>query len=349
MNHFLAERFQIKGKVTLVEPWGSGHINDTFKVCIDHSLQPSYILQRINTSVFPDVLKLMDNYQRVTNHLRLKKDERFQVVELVKTIDGRVWDNSDNGSAWRMLSYISDSRSFDLAPDAKFSYQAGLAYGWFVKSLSDLPQPRLHEVIPGFHSLRLRIEQLMKTITENRTNRLINCKPVVEFFLSRCDEMQKFDSLINTDIPLRTTHNDTKINNVLFSSQGKAISVVDLDTVMPGVIHYDFGDAIRTISSTACEDETDLGKVEINIELYRSFSKGFLSETRSMLTPTELHYLPKSPEIMAFIMGIRFLADYLRGDTYYKVKHPEHNIQRAQNQMALISDMEKKRELLFLE
>jgi len=162
--------------------------------------------------------------------------------------------------------------------------------------------------------------------------------------------MIEFDSLVGTmEVPLRITHNDTKINNVLFSSDGKAKSVIDLDTVMPGIVHYDFGDAIRTISATALEDENDLSLVGINIELYKAFTKGFLKEVGESLTTTELKYLPKAPRMMAFIMGIRFLADYLRGDTYYKVKHPEHNIQRAMNQMALILDMERKADKMRLE
>lgn len=343
MHESIANNFDLKDRVIKVEPFGSGHINDTFRIYTAKHGLPEYILQRVNHLVFPDIDKLSLNILRVTNHLLKKDDHRFQIMSLIPTMDGNWWFRSQDGNYWRLFTYISDSNSFDLAPNPNFALEAGKAYGWFIHALCDLPEPKLYEVIPGFHNLGLRISQLKSALLENKADRAKCCQTEIDFFLSRCDEMLEFDNLVGTkEVPLRITHNDTKINNVLFSSDGKAKSVIDLDTVMPGIVHYDFGDAIRTIAATALEDENDLNLVGINIDLYKAFTKGFLSEVGDTLTQTEIKYLPKAPRIMAFIMGIRFLADYLRGDTYYKVKHPEHNIQRAKNQMALILDMEKK-------
>jgi len=271
------------------------------------------------------------------------------VMCLINTKEGKLWHQTPDGNYWRLFNYIPGSQSFDLAPSNDFASEAGKAYGWFVRTLSSLNEPPLFEVIPGFHSLGLRISQLKSAAEENRADRIKRCKQELNFYLSRCDEMIAFDNLIGTpEIPLRVTHNDTKINNVLFNSKGKAISVIDLDTVMPGVVHYDFGDAIRTIAAKALEDETKQELIGIDIELYKAFAEGFIHEIGNSLTPKEFEYLPKAPRMLAFIMGIRFLADYLRGDTYYKVKHAEHNIQRARNQMALIRDMERKFDLMKL-
>jgi Ser/Thr protein kinase RdoA (MazF antagonist) len=350
MHKSIVNNFDIKGNIIEIEPFGSGHINDTYRVILSDGDSQSYILQRVNHHIFPDIDKLSSNIQRVTNHLQASADKRFQVMSLIPANDKKLWLQSEDGNFWRLFTFIPDSQSFDLAPSASFAAEAGTVYGWFIKTLSNLPEPKLFEIIPGFHNLGIRILQLKSALTENKVDRAKGCKDIVDFYISRCDEMIEFDSLVGTkEVPLRITHNDTKINNVLFSSDGKAKSVIDLDTVMPGVVHYDFGDAIRTISATALEDENDLSLVGINIDLYKSFTKGFLKEVGESLTPTELKYLPKAPRMMAFIMGIRFLADYLRGDTYYKVKHPEHNIQRAMNQMALILDMERKADKMRLE
>lgn len=343
MNEHILNAFKIAGQVNQVKPIGSGHINDTYTVTLTGSENPSYILQRINHNIFPNIEKLSENIQRATNHLELNGNEQYQVMRLISTRDEELWHQSNDGSYWRLLTHIPDSKSFDLAPSNDFAIEAGKAYGWFIRTLSDLNKPPLFEVTPGFHNLGLRISQLKSAADENRVDRIKSCKQELNFYLSRCNEMLVFDDLIGTpEIPLRVTHNDTKINNILFNSKGKAISVIDLDTVMPGVVHYDFGDAIRTIAAKAIEDETRFELVGLNIELYKAFSNGFLGEIGASLTTKELDYLPKAPRMMAFIMGIRFLADYLRGDTYYKLKHSHHNIQRAQNQMAHIIDMEKK-------
>lgn len=345
----IIKSFNIKETADKIQPIGSGHINDTYAVFLSGQVNPSYILQRINHNIFPNIEELSENIHRVTSHLELEGKAQYKVMRLIATKDERLWHQSNDGSYWRLFTHIPDSQSFDLAPSNDFAFEAGKAYGWFIKTLSNLGSPPLFEVIPGFHNLGLRISQLKSAIDEDKVHRVKSCKEEVDFFLSRSFEMLEFDSLIGTpEIPLRVTHNDTKINNVLFNSNGKAISVIDLDTVMPGVVHYDFGDAVRTIAAKAFEDETRLELIGINTELYKAFATGYLEKVGSLLTSKERHYLPKSPRMMAYIMGIRFLADYLRGDTYYKVKHSEHNIQRARNQMALIMDMEAKSEEMSL-
>jgi Ser/Thr protein kinase RdoA (MazF antagonist) len=349
MDTRITEVFNLRGDVDLIKPIGSGHINDTFSITLNRNDYPSYILQRINHSIFPNIENLNENIYRATNYLIANGENRYQVMTLIPTKSGKLWHQSHDGSYWRMLTHIPDSSSFDLAPNTNFAHEAGEAYGWFIRTLSKLNEPPLHEIIPGFHNFGLRISQLEQATSENKVDRVKSCTNELDFYLTRCNEMLEFDSLIGTEkIPLRVTHNDTKINNILFNSKGKAISVIDLDTVMPGVVHYDFGDAIRTIAATALEDETNFKLVGININLYKSFAMGYLEEVGSILTLKELDYLPKAPRMMAFIMGIRFLADYLRGDTYYKVKHPEHNIERARNQMALIKDIEIKSKEMIL-
>ncbi len=336
-------------EVDSIKPIGSGHINDTYAITIKNCNAPSYILQKINHSIFPNIEQLSNNIQRATKHLNEFGNNQYQVMQLIENHDNKLWHQTSDGNFWRLFNYIPNSQSYDLAPNNDFATEAGKAYGWFNRTLSNLGDPPLFEVIPGFHRLGLRIAQLKSAVEKNCVDRVKLCKQELDFYLSRCDEMIEFDTRIGTpDIPLRVTHNDTKINNILFNPKGKAICVIDLDTVMPGVVHYDFGDAIRTIAAKALEDETKLELVGINIDLYRAFAKGFLSEIGNTLTPKELEYLPKAPRMLAFIMGIRFLADYLRGDNYYKVKHAEHNIQRARNQMVLIQDMENKSNLMKL-
>jgi len=344
MEKQVISAFNIKPEdIEKIEPTGSGHINDTFSVSLWGKNHPTYILQRVNHKVFPDIEKLSDNIKRVTNHLLQNGNNRYQVMTLVPSIDGMLWVQSPDGDYWRLLTYVANSFTFDLAPNQGFANEAGKAYGWFIKSLANIQGPPLHEVIPGFHNLGLRISQFQVALNGDKVDRAKNCQSVIDFYSSRSNEMLEFDKLVGTKkLPIRVTHNDTKINNVLFNDLGKAISVIDLDTVMPGVVHYDFGDAIRTIAAKAMEDETSIERIGINISLYKSFTAGYLDEIGELLTPTELEFLPKAPRMMTYIMGIRFLADYLRGDTYYKVSHTEHNIERAKNQMALIIDMERK-------
>lgn len=349
MRKEYVDAFSVIAYVDYVKPIGSGHINETYSVTLRGFNNPSYILQKINQSVFPNIEQLCNNIQRVTKHLEEFGGDQYQIMHLIKAQDGKLWHQASDGNFWRLFNFIPDSYSFDLAPSNRFAKEAGKAYAWFIKTLSTLDQPPLFEIIPKFHNITFRITELKASISENKVGRLKRCQAEVDFYLDRCDEMIEFDNLIGTkDIPLRVTHNDTKINNILFNSEGKAISVIDLDTVMPGVVHYDFGDAIRTIAAKAQEDEIRSELIGISIELYHAFAEGFLKEIGISLSQKEFEYLPKSPRILTFIMGVRFLTDYLRGDAYYKVKHPEHNIQRARNQMALIQDMERKFDLMKL-
>lgn len=332
-------------KARLIEPFGSGHINDTYRVFLDGENTPSYVLQRINTSIFKDVDALCTNIRKVTGHIEqnLNGDKTYKLMKPVASKFGNDWFTSADGQTWRVFNYIQDSTSIDLVCFPNQAKEAGKAYGWFLGKLNDFPHHELVPIIPDFHNMNFRLSQLKHEINFNPANRLKDCSADVDFYLTRSQELLEFYGKIGSnEIPVRVTHNDTKVNNVLFSPEWKAISVIDLDTVMPGVVHFDFGDSIRTIAATATEDELDLSKVGVNLELFKSFSEGFLSQMSPFLTPEEKNTLYLAPKLMTYIMGIRFLADYLRGDTYYKVKHPLHNIQRARNQMALIVDLERK-------
>lgn len=336
--------FNVAEPAESIESFGSGHINDTYRVTVKGYDTPRYLLQRVNLSVFPKIDHLSENIRRISQFLNEKGGDRgFQTMVPIGSKYGNDWALTAKGECWRLFTFIPNSVSVDLVESENQAQEAGKAYGWFIATLNTFPATSLHSVIPNFHNLDVRLNQLHAAIDADAVGRLSICRNEVAFYLSRSSELMELHACIgSSDIPLRVTHNDTKVNNVLFTKEGKALSVIDLDTVMPGAVHYDFGDAIRTNAAMAMEDETDLSKVGIDLSLFSAFSKGFLAETKQLLTPTEIHYLPMAPRFMAYIMGIRFLADYLRGDTYYKVKHPNHNIDRARNQMALIEDMERK-------
>ncbi len=327
------------------EPFGSGHINDTYRVFVKGATTPRYVLQRVNTSIFPNISELSGNIHRVTEHLKAKASTETQLVvpALYKSLQGNYWVEDNNGGCWRLMDYVPGSVSYDLATHAQLPYEAGKAYGWFITNLVDLPNPPLFSIIPRFHDLQFRLEELDKAARVNFQGRTQQQLDLLNFYNNRREALLTFNSMVmRGEIPYRTTHNDTKINNILFDKANKALAVIDLDTVMPGIVHYDYGDAVRTICATALEDEVDLARVGVNLEFLEAFTKGFLGHTATTLNRTELQTLAIAPLLMTYIMGIRFLADYLRGDTYYKIMHPLHNLNRARNQAALIVDLERK-------
>lgn len=331
------------------EPFGSGHINDTYRIFVKGATTPRYVLQRINTSVFPNIAQLSGNIHRVTEHLKAKASvETLLVVPtLYKNLQGNYWVEDNNGGCWRLMDYVPESLSYDLATHTQLPFEAGKAYGWFITNLVDLPYPPLFSVIPRFHDLPFRLEELDEAVRVNYQGRTQQQFDLLNFYYDRREPLLAFNSMvIKGEIPYRTTHNDTKINNILFDTANKALAVIDLDTVMPGIVHYDYGDAVRTICATALEDEEDLSRVGVNLEFLDAFTKGFLGHTATTLNRTELQTLPIAPLLMTYLMGIRFLADYLRGDTYYKIKHPLHNLNRAMNQAALIVDLERKNDTI---
>ncbi len=338
----IVNRFPEVKNVISITPFGSGHINDTYKV---ETASNRYILQRVNHQIFKNVEGLTDNIVKVTQFLSQQlagTDTDMQVVELFKADSGKYFFNDEDGNYWRVMSFINGSKSYDLVENDEIAYKGGKAYGQFVKMLSGFPVDTLVDTILDFHNIDFRLDNFRKAVKADPAGRVGAIPDEIKFVEERADDMRKILILgKDGEIPLRVTHNDTKINNVLFNDAGETICVIDLDTVMPGYIHYDFGDAIRTFTNTANEDEKDLSKVSMNIEYYKAFAKGFLSETKSVLSEIEVKYLPFSARLMTYIIGLRFLTDYIEGDVYYKTKYPEHNLTRAKVQFRLVESMEK--------
>lgn len=339
----IISRFRIEGQVKHAFLFGSGHINDSYKVLTN---EKNFLLQRINHNVFKDVPGLTNNIIRITDHLSDHlTGENQQVLIPVRTNKGDYILKDDEDNYWRVFNFIEGSKSYDRVDNPEIAYEGGRAYGWFLKMLDGFPVDTLIETIPRFHDIGFRLENFRRAVLENTAGRAGEVQKEIDFANARSDEMQ-FISNLGRDgkIPLRVTHNDTKINNVLFDLDNTAICVIDLDTVMPGYVHFDFGDAIRTFTNTADEDEKDLTKVSMDIVLFEAFSKGFLSETKSILNSDEIKTLAFSARLMTYIIGLRFLTDYLQGDVYYKTRFPGHNLTRARVQFKLIESMEEQRE-----
>ncbi|QHT67427.1 aminoglycoside phosphotransferase family protein [Rhodocytophaga rosea] len=344
----IIQQFRISGSIQTVLPYGSGHIHDTFRLQNTDTLQPDYLLQRINHQVFRQVPELMSNMERVIEHIRQKlhaipgADISRQVLTLVPIHDGKNYLEQD-GNYWRVFLFIKNARSYDQVQTTQQAYQAGKAFGKFQSFLADMPVGSMHETIPDFHNVKHRLNQFQQAIDENRAKRLDQVQEEVAFVRQRAEEMKEILRLGQAGkIPLRITHNDTKFNNVLLDENDQALCVIDLDTIMPGYAAYDFGDSIRTIASTAAEDEKDLSKIEFNLPFYKAYVKGYLEETHLFLNEEEIKSLAFGCKLLTFLMGLRFLTDYINGDVYYKIHFPEHNLQRSRAQFRLLSRMELK-------
>lgn len=338
----ILSNFNIDEEVTTISPFGSGHINDTYKV---GTKRKNYLLQRINHHIFKNVKGLTNNIVLVTAHLQNKTGSTgsdLQVPELYKTKMDEYLHIDDQSNYWRLFGFVENSKSFDLVENPQIAYEGGKAYGNFVKLLADFPVKDLVETIPGFHDAKNRIDYFKTAIKNNKAERAGEIKELLNALTDRSESMMLIYNMANEGkIPLRVTHNDTKINNVLFNSNNIGISVIDLDTVMPGYVHFDFGDAIRTFTNTGSEDEKDLDKISMNIELFKGFSEGFLSLTKDLLSKEEIQTLAFSAKYIVYEQTIRFLADYLDGDAYYKIKYPNHNLVRAKAQFKLLESMEE--------
>lgn len=320
------------------ELFGNGHINDTYKIIVDNKTE--YILQKINTEVFRNPDAIMHNYGNLVDALVEKED--IEIPLLIETKAGNNCINNSPDGFWRMTSFVKDSHSIEVVENKDQAFQAGIGFGWFLNKFSDCNSLKFKEVIPDFHSLTFRLKQLNEAIKDNLSNRLEDAAQLVGFYLSRKEQLLKVEKLIlSGEIPTRVVHNDTKINNLLFRDDS-AVAVIDLDTVGPGSVLFDFGDAIRTNSNEAEEDEQDLSKVKFNIDYFEAFTNGYLNQTRQLLVKEEISNLQLAPIYMTYIMGIRFLADFINGDVYYKTKYANHNMVRSLVQMKLIEEMESK-------
>ncbi|MBD0834448.1 aminoglycoside phosphotransferase family protein [Aestuariibaculum suncheonense] len=322
----------------------SGHINDTF--LIETKEEPFYILQRINHDVFKDVPGLISNKVSVSKHIQNKLSHlsdaalKKSVLTFVQANNEEYYYEDEAGNFWNVMVYIKDSVTYDIVTDEQVAYEGGKLAGDFLNLTSDFDASVLTEVIPKFHDMSFRFWQFEEALKNASNVRKENAKLYLDKVEGLKEEMHILQNLKESGaIPVRVTHNDTKISNALFDTNNKGLCVIDTDTVMPGIIHYDFGDAIRTICNTAAEDETNLDLVNFNVEYYKAYKKGFLEKVASALTPLEVDTLPLAAKTMIFIMALRFLTDYLNNDIYYKTKYPEHNLDRAKNQFKLIDSM----------
>ncbi len=345
----LISKFSIAGDLLSAEPYGSGHINETKKITIELSgVKNEYILQKINHKVFKKPAELMENYVSVTEYLRKMiesagGDPSRETLNVIKTKDGKNFYYSDEGEYWRMLVFVPDSMSYDKVEKPEQFYDSAVAFGNFQYLLRNYPADTLHETIVNFHNTPDRIRLFEEALSADVCGRAKDVQKEIDFVLSRREFANTLEKAHKEGkLPLRVTHNDTKLNNILFdTNNGKTLCVVDLDTIMPGYSVNDFGDSIRFGATTALEDEADLSKVNFDISLYELYVKGFIEGTKGGLTETELELLPIGAMMMTFECGTRFLTDYLSGDTYFKTSRPGHNLDRARNQFKLVSDMEK--------
>ena len=340
----VAEKFQFHGEFVSAVPYGSGHINDTFSVTFrQHDQRRRYILQRINHQVFKQPVALMENLQRVTAHLAAKfaaePDWHRRVPTPIPVRDGALFFCDDADNFWRASNFIEAAHSCDTVETPAQAQAAAQAFGRFQKLLADLPAPRLHDTIPDFHHTPKRFAALEAAIVADVANRARQAKAEIEFAL-RHKAMSGV--LLAAKLPERVTHNDTKLNNVLLDdATGEGICVIDLDTVMPGLALYDFGDMVRTMTSPAKEDERDLAKVAMQFPMFEALARGYLNSTAELLTPAEKKFLPFSGQLITFETGIRFLTDFLAGDTYFKVQRKDHNLDRCRRQFKLVESLEQ--------
>jgi len=356
----IAGKFAIQGNILSVKPLGNGLINDTFKVCTDGP--DAYVLQRINNAIFQDVELLQHNIEAVTRHLKAKlvaageKDINRKVLQFLPVKDSvcpeapaspvapctpagkTYW--TDGETYWRVSLFIPDAKTYETV-NPEYSYYAGKAFGKFQADLADLPD-KLGETIPDFHNMELRARQLREAVAADKAGRMADpeVKALVEEIYKYEEEMTKAERLYREGkLPKRICHCDTKVNNMMFDAEGNVLCVIDLDTVMPSFIFSDFGDFLRTAANFVAEDDPDTAKVGFNMEIFKAFAKGYVESAKVFLTPVERENLPYAACLFPYMQCVRFFADYINGDTYYKIKYPEHNMDRTRNQWALFKSV----------
>jgi hypothetical protein len=343
----VTRQFEISGEYLGATPYGSGHINDTYCVVFHQAGVPvRFILQRINHNIFKNPLALMENIQRVTSHLAAQvvqdSDHNRRVLTLIPARDERVLHIDANGNYWRMYRFIGGCRTYDAVESTEQAFQAAKAFGRFQQMLTSLPAPRLHNTIPDFHNTPKRFTALEQVIAADVAGRAILAGPEIDFALAH---QAMVSVLLDANLPERVTHNDTKFNNVLLDDKtGEGLCVVDLDTVMPGLALYDFGDLVRTTTSPTDEDERDLAKVSMKFPLFEALVRGYLTSASCFLTKAERQNLVFAGKLITYEQGLRFLTDYLAGDTYYKVYREGHNLDRCRTQFKLVESIERQEE-----
>lgn len=340
--------FSIEGTVGEVNALGNGLINDTYLVKTIENEKPDYVLQRINHHIFTDVELLQHNIEAVTNHLRKKLEAEGagdldrRVLRFVPTATGKTY-YFDGESYWRISVYIPDTLTVDEVTPAS-SYDCGRAFGRFEQQLTDLQEP-LGETIPDFHNMELRINQLRQAVREDKVGRVKEVAEELKLIDEHADEMCLAERLHREGkLPKRICHCDTKVNNMLFDQEGRVLCVIDLDTVMPAYVFSDYGDFLRTAANSVAEDSPELDSIAFRWDIFEAFTRGYLESAASFLTPVEREHLPFAVALFPMMQAVRFLTDYLNGDTYYKIRYPEHNLVRTRNQLRYFQQVEAYRE-----
>lgn len=337
----IVSRFATEGTVADIRPLGNGLINDTYKVSTKEADAPDYVLQRVNTTVFTDVDMLMDNIAAVTRHIRKKleaanvTDIDRKVLRFIAADGGKLYHREADGTVWRMMVFIPNAKTYE-AVTPEYSYFAGNAFGHFEDMLVDIPE-KLGEVIPDFHNMEFRMKQLREVIEKNPAGRVGEdaVKQLLDLIGKDAEEMCKAERMGREGkLPKRVCHCDTKVNNMMFDEEGHVLCVIDLDTVMPSFVFSDYGDFLRSAANTTAEDDPDMSHVAFNEEIFKAFTRGYIKGAR-FLTPVETENLPYAVALFPFMQSVRFLWDYLSGDHYWKCKYPQHNLDRARNQMRL--------------
>ena len=339
----IISKFNIEGKVTEIKALGEGFINDTLLVFVEGCEQPKYILQRKNHLVFPDVPAMMDNIRKVTAHIKAKvADPLRETLTIIPAKDGKLYHKDEKGNFWAVCLYIPDSMSYDRADTVQLAYQGGLGLGQFHLLVSDFKEP-LSEVIKGFHNIRWRFTQWDEALKADKAGRVKELGEEISWIESRRERMLSFwEKFENGTIPVRVTHNDSKISNFLFNkADGSLLCAIDLDTMMSSTLLNDMGDALRSYTNTGAEDETDLSKVSMSMPMFEAYLKGYLTKMGEHLSPSEIEYLAFSGIYITYEQTLRFLMDYIDGDSYYKIKYPEHNLVRTRAQYKLLCSMEE--------
>ncbi len=330
-----AKLFATEGNILSVEPYGEGHINKTLLVV---TTEKRYILQEMNTAIFPDSDGLMRNICGVTEHLRARG---IETLEVIPTLDGKSYYKGE--SCYRMYAFIENTVTYQSVTDEDVFRNSGRAFGEFQNYLAEFDASVLTEAIPNFHNTPKRFSNFILALESDAFGRAAECKSEIDFLLKNKDTYALvMEGLADGSIPLRVTHNDTKLNNILMDADtNEARAVIDLDTIMPGSMLYDFGDSIRFGASTAAEDEKELDKVHFSIDLFRAYAEGYVSAVKDSITKREAELLPYGAYLMTVECGMRFLTDYLSGDTYFKTKYPGHNLVRCRTQLKLAGEMQE--------
>lgn len=350
----LIKKFSVNGEIVDISCCNAGNINRTFIISIlESNVIKKYILQKINTTVFKEPYLLMKNIESVTQYCKkyLKENnEDFErgTLSVIRTKNNRSLYRTEEDQYYRMYNYVDNAKTYDKPENLQMIYNVGKAFGRFVHMLDGYPIDGLYETIPNFHNTKVRYNDFINSIKKDSCNRVKNVKEEINFIISRKEQLGIIIDQINCgNIPIRVTHNDTKINNVLIDTEtNEAVCVIDLDTVMPGSALYDFGDAIRSGTALTVEDDTNIENVGINLKYFESFAEAYLSETKEILTKLEIDYLAFSCILLTLELSMRFLTDYINGDTYFKCDYETHNLDRSRNQIALAKDMEEKYEIM---